>query len=506
MQCFCRRVFLALFAVVAAAAITDARALTDEEIFRNFRFNFMNPGARAMALGGAFVAEADDASAAQANPAALHYVGKFEVFTEYRRLKSDVQTFTTASGNLDPNVPVPGPYLRAQSAFGDETRSSLSFFSVAVPFTLWGKRTRVAFSRQVVLDVNTRLGEGAESAVWRSEPDWGTWYNTRDYNPADNVIERYTVKSATSGALEAQVVDYNLALSYSLADDFSVGVTGTWSTLDMKSQLASTVSDPLGQLGNPRDPRIAETVPARRSRIDGTDSSFGYTIGLHWHLDKVFDPQGNSPSLWRFGVVYHKGAKLQVDQVIEDLNPESGDIPQYDVVFPGLKNTLKIPDRFAMGGSYRSDDGRWVFSLDGERVNYSDLLEDFQSGVNFATAATTFGQGRDIRYAVDDATVVHAGLQYSFRTGGVVHSLRGGFYNAPDNLIRLTRFSNGQPNDTIEPVYKQAFGGGQDENHFTLGYGAQIINNNWVFQVAADRGDNSTEYVASAVLRFGPTR
>jgi hypothetical protein len=39
--------------------------------FTTFQFSFSNPGARSMGLGGAFVALADDATAAFANPAGL---------------------------------------------------------------------------------------------------------------------------------------------------------------------------------------------------------------------------------------------------------------------------------------------------------------------------------------------------------------------------------------------------------------------------------------------------
>ena len=57
-----------------------ALALTDEEVFRDFRFNMINPGARSLALGGAFISLADDATAAQANPAGLSYLIKQEYF------------------------------------------------------------------------------------------------------------------------------------------------------------------------------------------------------------------------------------------------------------------------------------------------------------------------------------------------------------------------------------------------------------------------------------------
>ena len=49
----------------------DALPITDEEIFREFAFNFAGSGARSLGMGGAFVGVADDLTAAQANPAGM---------------------------------------------------------------------------------------------------------------------------------------------------------------------------------------------------------------------------------------------------------------------------------------------------------------------------------------------------------------------------------------------------------------------------------------------------
>ena len=54
-----------LVLVVMAVSISAASALTDEEVFRNIRLNFINPGARSLALGGAFISLADDATASR---------------------------------------------------------------------------------------------------------------------------------------------------------------------------------------------------------------------------------------------------------------------------------------------------------------------------------------------------------------------------------------------------------------------------------------------------------
>jgi hypothetical protein len=55
-----------LLAVASLVAVAPAGA---GETFSGFQFNFNNPGARALGMGGAFVAVADDATAVIANPA-----------------------------------------------------------------------------------------------------------------------------------------------------------------------------------------------------------------------------------------------------------------------------------------------------------------------------------------------------------------------------------------------------------------------------------------------------
>lgn len=76
------RCLTALFAALFFAA--PAHATTDEDIFRNFQFNFINPGGRSLGMGGAFISLADDATAAQANPAGLTTLLSSQIFFEAR--------------------------------------------------------------------------------------------------------------------------------------------------------------------------------------------------------------------------------------------------------------------------------------------------------------------------------------------------------------------------------------------------------------------------------------
>lgn len=81
-----RRLILA--AVVSAAAVLVPVCAGGQELAQpvvNLQFNFSDPGARSLGLGGAFVGLADDATAAFANPAGLVQLGRPEISLEGRR-------------------------------------------------------------------------------------------------------------------------------------------------------------------------------------------------------------------------------------------------------------------------------------------------------------------------------------------------------------------------------------------------------------------------------------
>src|SRR6185503_2966999 len=84
-----RRISHILFAIVlagGAASVMPAPAAAQTNSFINagVQFEFPPPGARSLALGGAFVAIADDATAAVANPAGLTALIRPEVSVEGR--------------------------------------------------------------------------------------------------------------------------------------------------------------------------------------------------------------------------------------------------------------------------------------------------------------------------------------------------------------------------------------------------------------------------------------
>jgi hypothetical protein len=232
--------------------------------------------------------------------------------------------------------------------------------------------------------------------------------------------------------------------------------------------------------------------------IADSDSAFGYTVGVHWHPDLVF-PSGVSPI--RFGFVYRKGAELKVDEsVFED-----------QVQVDAFSNVLKIPDRFGIGASYET--GGWTFALDVERIEYEDLLQNYEVGVNFFTSkipddALGGTTGADPRFTVDNATVVHAGAEYLFRSRGYwEESIRVGYFNAPDNRIRMAEFNSQQ--QPVNDLFEDVFRGGEDDHHYTVGFSVgkkPVTGQSLTVQFAGDFSDAGDVYVGSLLWRFGSTR
>lgn len=71
-----------LIIVLWLPAAADAQ---EDAAFASFQFNRSLPGARSLAMGGAFVALADDATTAYSNPAGLTILERPEISLEDRK-------------------------------------------------------------------------------------------------------------------------------------------------------------------------------------------------------------------------------------------------------------------------------------------------------------------------------------------------------------------------------------------------------------------------------------
>ena len=93
---------------------------TNEEVFREYQFNFKLPGARANGMGGAFIGVADDATSSFTNPAGLAFLTETAVTFEYRHTDFDSQA-GVIEGNFNTR------FLREKQALDTAAFFSLNF-------------------------------------------------------------------------------------------------------------------------------------------------------------------------------------------------------------------------------------------------------------------------------------------------------------------------------------------------------------------------------------------
>lgn len=473
-------------------SIPPARALTDEEILRDFRFNFYTPGARAMALGGAFVGIADDATAADANPAGLCNLTGGQVFVELGYSGKDNRGSVQSDvGSLDVN-PVTGardlPYLALNAQSQSSGSAAADFLAFVWPMVVGpeGRRLALSAGRQVILSEDRTLNHTQSQFSFASYPN----------TVSDGQVVAYSVLAPLTGSLSSEVVYWNVSAAYQVHPDFSIGATVSYATLAMDAGTSTQVIDPAQLFVDPTHPRL----PARQStdfydtRIDGNDSGFAYSLGFEWHPNSTFR-SGESP--WRFGVVYQKGVSFSV--------PESSTLN--GLTYASFDTSVVVPDRYSLGASYALGK-RWLFALQFQRIEYADQLAGYRSGVNFITServaegSYTTNPNVPVTFDVDNGIFFRAGAEYLVPLGGGDGkdlAIRGGYYRSPDDRIRMTQFD--ATDAAVNAMYLGAFPQGGAANHFTTGLGYTFGAS--TFNLAIDYSGEGSRIVGSYVWTMG---
>lgn len=450
---------LAVLLLVLGTGARGALALTDEEIFRDFRFNLINPGARSLALGGAFISLADDATAAQANPAGLSIFGKPEYFLELRGVDSG-----------------------AQSSVIKESQSSVSS-SVATGTNLSDVRSPTFASAVFPIAGNLVLGFSRQEVLHSTNSTVNSFVFTFPNSPG-----KFSVQG--SGSIDVRQTNYNVSAGYRVpgtGDRLAIGTSVAYSELRVRAEVTNTIVDTGGsRTGTP----ILEPTLDLRTRIRDSDSSVGFSLGALLSLDP-----------FRFGVVYRRAPKFSVDEVIDPPRDTNGDgtlgegdkgIDTADVrgtLEPRFRNTFNIPDSYGIGVSWvpkLSAGNPFTLAFDVERVQYSDLLKGYVPGVNVLTDF-------DAKFTVDDATDFRLGAEYVIQPKGLFPlALRAGVFTQSDNTIRA------RSTGTQSFATKDAFPGRDRQFHGAGGLGV-VWRKAYKVDFAFDLAHQANEYVVSFI-------
>ena len=278
-----------------------------------FEFNLSNPGARSLALGGAFAGVADDATAAYSNPAGLVILVRPEVSLETRRGAAAVDFRIWESTKIVKFTPAGGLVLGVQFDTVElASRSSLddvSFASWAQPYRRW------AFALYAHQLANVR-GEVSFSG---------------DALPFNSLERDSSVLVDVKGA--------GLSAAYRCSDLWSIGATVVY--YDGSARVAERES-------------IARTGRLRQERsalIDDTD--IGYSLGVLYRQDFGLSA----------GAYYRSGPRFAVTE--QEVTP--GRPLERRTASP-----LQMPSSMGLGFGYRFDT-RVMVSAEWSRVKYSNL-------------------------------------------------------------------------------------------------------------------------------------
>jgi len=375
---------LCITLVATGLTIGRAYCLTDEEVFRDFQFNTINPGARSLALGGAFISLADDATAAQANPSGLSYLLKQEYFVELRGTDNG----QTQENLQDSNFPA-GAQISVLTGSSLDDARNMTFASAVFPI----KKLTLGISRQLALN-NQATTLNSFSLVIGS----GT--------PEESIIQ-------ASGGLDVTQTNYNASLGFRVNDKLAFGASVVFGQLSVDTETSSYIFDPSGNLtGSP----VLEPTLDLKTTIHDDDTDIGYSIG------SLFRPSAN----FSFGAVFRKAPKFSVE---EEIAPGGQDYFGVEAVLgQSFTNEFNVPDSYGIGASWQPYQFL-TLSMDIERIEYSDLVDGFVAGVN---PLTEF----DAVFTADDGTDYRIGGEYIFQLqNAMILAARAGVFTQADSTI-----------------------------------------------------------------------
>jgi long-chain fatty acid transport protein len=477
-----------LLSLIMMLAAGRASGQSNAEVNAGIQFDFSLPGARSLALGGAFVGLADDATAAWANPAGLTILSKKEVSLEARGW--NFTNFITDKGMAF--GPPSGIGVDTITGLVDskqkDTTGSLAYLSFVYPAKKWS----VAAYRHELSNFEAHLQSS------------GPFLRTRDFRvDPQGEIDRDDFFTAQ---MRMHIVDYGASFGYRLGERLSLGagVGLHHFTLDAGTQryVYLPVFPP------PIDQRSAYTGAGQRFgppdysvgnlNIDevetGSDNAAAFTVGA------LYREQNGK---WSVGGAIRKGPRFLYESVAHAGQgaPKIGVyqvgelVDQEDVEF-------NVPDVYAIGGSFRPTD-TIVVTAEYDRVLYSQLSEHNAEvyGIEEAPFALNKQIGQLIREGLKfpDANQVRFGAEYSIvRSAHTVMLRLGGWYD-PDHRMA---FDTSIPPEQLDLVKRLPvlFRPGPNQVHVAPGIGFAFRS----FQVdgAADFSDRINSFSVSTVWHF----
>lgn len=469
--------------LLLSACAPPARAQFESQIVSKIQLNLVNPGGKSLAMGGAFVALADDATAALANPAGITQIRKFQAGVSAKSFH-----FTPELGTSDIDFRNNQEKLLAQGTvpFSDKT-GGLEFASFVAPLT-----PELSVALYYAVNMRYRLDTTGRPAG--------------NYRSINVLEDGYRTTIDEQGAVDVRNELVGLSAGYSFGRlSIGAGITVSSLRFDLDGaaggvRYAIKVNDYVGS----DDPFTREVKTEVTSKARA-----GAVVGLKW--------EAYEPLRLAFGASYRRSPSFDVSYTLRTLRPgePAATLSCNDGSAYGRSacGRFKVPDDFSLGASIWPLQ-RLAVSLEMQRVLYSQLNDAFVPAFSWIGLDQTGNEVEAVaRGESDDVWIPRIGAEYTWivkRNFNI--SFRAGYYHTPAHATRIVLFPDANSDrlpDSAVPVNAQpysraleiAFEGGEPEHRFSAGLGANI-GRNLSLDLAYEQGTEARNFVASAFLRF----
>ncbi len=362
--------------------------------------NPVGSGARALGMGGAFIAVCDDATAASWNPAGLVQLEKPEMSVVYdyhkNRTDNDYEAFPDASCS--------------QSA----SSSDLNYLSAAYPFVLWKRNMTASINYQHLYDFD-------DEAVW-------TYLDTNNLSLAETTIET-TIETKGNYSLEGQLWTISPALAVQVTPSLSVGFTlNFWEDGFYDNQWEAKYSKIFNQtILASGEKNINIRTISHKEKF--SFSGLNFHLGLLWNINQYLTIGAVFKAPFKADVKYNDNA---VDKSYNDQEsfPKDKEEQQEEIIKStnySDDQTLDMPMSYGLGAALRLSDAL-SFSLDVYRTHWKDYILQDSSGEKTSPISGVSESKSD----VGNTTQVRLGSEYLIIRKKFIVPLRCGFFYDPE--------------------------------------------------------------------------
>lgn len=440
--------------VACALAQLPLPAQTNLETNAGVQFNFSTPGAGNMALGGAFLALAFDASAAYTNPAGLTTIVQPESLVEARHW--NYTHLFTDRGRIADEDPTGGPNDQTRGLVAGEAGNAvtgLSYFSYVYPHKDWS----FALYRHELVNF---------------EADFSTFgaylERTRGRNPLGIPGTLDGRLAALRNHMEVDITAYGGAAAYRLGHGLSIGLTLSYFDFAIDSQ-ADRFLPALSAAPDFQTDRLVNLQTQR-----GDDSDWSAAAGFLWE---------SRQRTWSVGGVYRQGPDFTFQA-----RSEPGPGALLDFEQREQQAAFHVPDVYGLGLAFRPTDSLRL-ALDYDRVLYSQLTDGFVDIFDLETLSPQLPREID-RFVIDDVNEIHLGAEYALLQLWPVVTLRAGAWHEPDHSLRFEGDNVG---------FRAVFQRRGDQMHYTAGAGIAL--RRLQLDAAVDHSDRVSVISLSAAIR-----